>query len=167
MTRIPFPYVYEEAKAALHADQSRGVLSLANSGDRTDRRLKEVDFFVFDLLDTKYGAWLRESAYQGGRRTVPIVPQLALQLSDFEGLEHPLLDLLIAWTTLALRLAHRLEVFPSFSAGRPSGFVPTHLEWSGSQKTRKVRRGRWDELPIPKARQGERWPLTKHEGGID
>lgn len=155
-----YPYSYKETHDALHTDQREGILDLANSGNKVDSELRTIAYHIMDPLDFKYAQWLRSHGYN--EHQVPLIPGLAIDVGDA-----PSGQIVAAWATL-LRLAHRAATFPMMDPRRTPSTIATLLEllWLRIHGAGTISRYTWTDYPIPKAQLGNRWPLTKHEGGF-
>lgn len=162
---VPYNFSYEETKAALHPDQAGGILELANSGLTIDKQLPQLVYHIHDVLDFKYAHWLRPKAYDDDM--APLVPGLAVELGDMDaGLEN-LGFIFAAWATLT-KLATKAWLLPPMDEGRRPSLVAKTLEcvWLRTRGPGTLSGRPWATYPIPKARAGTRWPLTKYEGGV-
>jgi hypothetical protein len=162
---LPYEYSYDESKQALHPEQREGVLELANSGGRIDRELPPIAYHIHDPLDFKYAGWLRPRAYQDNY--APLVPGLAVHLRDLGGHLNSLSKILISWARLC-DLATHAWVLPSMEHKYSPSIISALLErvWVRTHNASTLRKRQWSEYGIPKAIMGDRWPLTKKEGGI-
>lgn len=164
-TGVPYTATYEESKTHLHPDQREGVLDLANSGLAVDKELPDLVYHIYDPLDFKYAHWLRPHAYGDAR--VPLVPGLAVELRDGGDGLAGLGQVLCAWTKL-IALASKAWVLPAMDSNRGPSTVACILEhvWTTLHGAQSLSRKRWQEYSIPKARAGNRWPLTRKESGV-
>jgi hypothetical protein len=162
---IQYNYSYSDSKQALHPEQREGVLDLANSGAKVDKELSPIAYHIYDSLDFKYAHWLRPRAYEDG--CVPLVPGLAIHLRDLGGKSDTLAQILISWAKLC-EIATYAWIIPSMDASRVPSAIVALLErvWLRTHGAETIRRRQWIEYPIPKARLGTKWPLTKKEGGL-
>ena len=162
---IPFEFSYNECESALHSEQRDGVLELANSGMLVDKKLSSLIYHIYDPLDFKYAHWLRAYAYEGKR--VPLVPGLAIGLADLGRSYEALGQILAAWVKLC-QIATYAFLLPPMDSKRTQSSVAAILErvWLRTHSAETIQRRSWSSYPIPKARVGNRWPITKKEGGI-
>lgn len=161
----PFTFSYDECESALHPEQHDGVLELANSGMLVDKELSSLIYHIYDPLDFKYAHWLRAYAYEGKR--VPLVPGLAIELSDLGYSYEALGRVFTAWVKLC-QIATYAYSLPSMDSRRTHSSVAAILErvWLRTHGAETMQKRSWSNYPIPKARVGKRWPITKKEGGI-
>jgi hypothetical protein len=162
---VKYQFSYEDSKFALHPEQCDGILELANSGTKVDKELPPIAYHITDPLDFKYAHWLRPRAYDLGY--APLVPGLAVHLRDLGGHPETLTDILISWARLC-SIATVAWQLPSMESGRSPSAVTGVLErvWLRMHGASTMHRRSWTEYPIPKARVGPRWPLTRKEGGM-
>jgi hypothetical protein len=162
---LPYPFSYEDTKAALHQDQAAGVLELANSGLSVDKQLPQLIYHIHDPLDFKYAHWLRPKAYDDN--SAPLVPGLAVELGDMDPSVPSLGFIFAAWASLT-RLATNALLLPPMDPDRRPSLVAKTLEcvWLRTGGPGTLFSRSWSTYPIPKARTGARWPLTKYEGGL-
>jgi hypothetical protein len=163
-----FPYSYAQSKDALHPDLRDGVLELANSGSLVDEALPQVVYHIHDPLDFKYARWLRQCGYR--RDKAPLVPGLAIEIDDRWEKAASLVSLgktLVAWAKL-MEIASCAYLLPPFTQSRAPSVVSEVLRsiWCERNAANTLSTKRWTEYPIPKARQGARWPLTKKEANL-
>jgi hypothetical protein len=158
-------YDYDMTKSELEDAQRATILELANSGLEVDKHLCPIEYYIFDPLDFKYARWLRPRAYEDKR--VPLVPSLAIELFDLSNDHQAIARLLIAWARLSSLATYAKVLLPMDMRRSPSA-IGRLLEmlWLRLKGPTNLEYANWSDYPIPKARQGRAWPLTKKEGGL-
>lgn len=161
---VDYTLTYEETKSGLLPDQREGVLDLANSRGRIDKSLPALVYHIADPLDYKYTQWLRAGAYGASR--APLIPYLAVELQDLPSDSKSMSTLVHAWVRLC-DLASRVQVLPTLDAARSFSLVAGLLEkaWLRKKDRASMEVRDWQEYAIPKVRMGNKWPITRFEGG--
>jgi hypothetical protein len=159
---VPYEDGYAATRQRLGPDQAEILHLLDRVGAERERPdLPPVAYIVHDPLDAKHVHWLRPFAYS--RSVVPLVPTLALELTDAQLVwppEEAPAQAMIARLRL-LRLADELWILPP-QQGRPESYTVRMLRhlWHGdpAERTDKA----WSEMDIPKATSAG-WHLTRRE----
>lgn len=174
-SKVRWNHGYEESKAALPDDMRQGILSLANTDDKTDERLPVVTYVSMDPLDFKYSRFVLHWIYgqtiplgqRGqveGKRT-PLLPLLAVCVGDQNQGLLSLGHLVICWIAL-MRLAGDMRSFPSIELTRqPSALQDLWKKcWLRTQAAPSPQTVKWDNFStIPKLNQGTAWAITERE----
>ena len=169
--RVPWEKGFQETKKLLANDQRREVLEIANGTGHIDDELSRVRYYITDLADFKYARFLLPDAYKesrdGGCLTVPLVPYLALQLSDAKAARHSLGTVALGWAKL-LSLAQEVDIV---SMAEPSRAPSLLMDWLREIWTQQLTAGSnmtttpktWAEFGIPKMHDPEGWAITARE----
>lgn len=160
--RKHFNYSYEDCINELHPEHGDDVLELANSKLRVDEKLVPLTYHIIDPFDFKYSHWLRAYAYS--RNRVPLVPGLAIQMSDFGRGYRGLGQIVAGWMKLGAITSYAL-LFPPMSPYLTESTTAKILKhaWMITHDPTDLEYATWVDYPIPKARLGCDWPITKRE----
>jgi hypothetical protein len=158
-----YDFSYAETQKALLPSQRAGVMALANSRISIDKELPPVICYITDPLDFKYTRWLRQRAYSD--RRAPLVPPLAVDLQDLEPSTNSLDNIVTCWVRLC-KLATYAMYLPSMDEHRQPSVIAALFEraWLRTHSADTLQEGKWQDYQIPKAKAGELWPITQHEG---
>jgi hypothetical protein len=95
-------YPIDLNKSGSKSEQSQFISELHSFVLESERLIPKVQYYLMDPLDFKYAEWLRVGPHR--KAFVPIVPFLAIELSDVDRTSSAQRHLIRAWLTL-MRLA--------------------------------------------------------------
>lgn len=164
VVKTAFSASYQDVKKRLPADVGTDVLGVANTEYKTDRQLPLPSYVFMDPLDFKYARFVLPWIYAEEHPSqVPLVPYLAIDVSDRDSSLEGLGEIVLAWAGLVVLAGCAVEL-PGTEPRRSSSQIQELLRRHCLRDhVLPISDASWQPLGIPKLELGDQWALTERE----